>query len=196
MNSLKDALHNDGVVLMRAEDCCYSEKEVDELIKLCLRLPHPDGIGEENRVGVGRIVVDPVDIVRAELGYESAKVDAPELARRILRIAASDEALAYWADCFGLEKATVRRAQTNFLYEGGEVGFHNDHESNPDYKISVVMGLSDDYTGGDFIARITPEDERRFHVGRGDILVAKPELQHAVDAVRSGRRMSLILFMS
>ncbi|GAA2139288.1 hypothetical protein GCM10009760_21340 [Kitasatospora kazusensis] len=192
----KQTLQNDGVVLLRQGESCYSAEEIEDLITLSLKLPHPDGIGEENRVGVGRIVVDPVDIVRAELGYAPAKVEAPEIAEQILAIAASEKALAFWADCFGLETATVSRAQTNFLYPGGEVGFHNDHESNPGYRISIVIGLTNDYTGGEFIAQVTPEDERRFRVNRGEILVAKPELQHAVSVVESGKRMSLILFMS
>ncbi|WP_018544611.1 2OG-Fe(II) oxygenase [Streptomyces sp. LaPpAH-108] len=195
MNSVKEALHNDGVALLGVGEHPYSAHEIDELIALCLKLPHPDGIGEENRLGVGRILVDPVDVAREARGYESAKVEAPEIAQQILDIVASPQALAFWADCFSLNEVAVRRAQTNFLYPGDEVGSHNDHESNPAYRISVVMGLSDDYTGGDFIAHIDSADERRFRVNRGDILVAKPELQHAVSVVESGKRMSLILFM-
>ncbi|NLU80790.1 hypothetical protein HCA58_20985 [Micromonospora sp. HNM0581] len=196
MTSPKKALQSDGVVLLRVGEYPYSTEEIDELIELCLTLPHPKGLGEENRVGVGRILVDPVDIVRAEMGQQLPEVEAPETARKILDIAASKKAMEFWADCFGLEEARLRRAQTNFLYPGGEVGFHNDHESNPNYRISIVIGLSDDYTGGDFIARVTPDDERRIRVNRAEILVAKPELQHAVSEVKSGKRMSLILFMS
>ncbi|MGW0532084.1 hypothetical protein [Streptomyces sp. NPDC003032] len=196
MSSAKEALHNDGVVLLRMGEYPYSPEEIDELVTLCQKLPHPEGIGEENRLGVGRILVDPVDVGRGERGYEPAKVEAPETAQMILGIVASERAMAFWADCFGLEEATMRRAQTNFLYEGDEVGFHNDHEANPEYRISIVIGLTDDYTGGDFVAQIAPEDQRRFRVNRGDILVAKPELQHAVSMVESGKRMSLVLFMS
>lgn len=196
MTSVQEALRDDGVVLLAAGEHPYSAEEVDELITLCLKLPHPDGIGEENRLGVGRILVDPVDIARGAQGYAPARVEAPEIARLILEIAASERALAFWADCFGLAEATVRRAQTNFLHEGDEVGWHNDHESNPEYRISIVVGLTDDYTGGEFLAQITPEDQRRFRVNRGDALVAEPELRHAVSPVESGKRMSLILFLS
>ncbi|CAM5502049.1 hypothetical protein SAVIM338S_03631 [Streptomyces avidinii] len=196
MSAAKETLHNDGVVLLKVGEYPYTAEQIDELIELCKKLPHPDGIGVENRLGVGRILVDPVDLGRGERGYEPAKVEAPEIAQAILDIAASDEAMAFWADCFGLEKVTMRRAQTNFLYEGDSVGSHNDHEANPEYRISIVIGLTEDYTGGEFVAEISPEDHRRFRVNRGDILVAKPELQHAVSVVESGKRMSLVLFMS
>jgi hypothetical protein len=194
MSSARDVLHNEGVVLLRAGEYPYSAEETDEVIVLCSKLPHPDGIGDENRLGVGRILVDPVDIARGERGYEPAKVEAPEIAQKILDIVASEKAMAFWADCFGQEEVTVRRAQTNFLHKGNEVGWHNDHEANPQYRFSIVIGLTDDYTGGEFVARVTPEDERRFRVNRGDVLVAKAELQHAVSVVESGRRMSLVLF--
>jgi len=194
MSSAREVLHNDGVVLLRAGEYPYSAEEIDELIALCLKLPHPNGIGEENRLAVGRILVDPVDIARGKRGYEPAKVEAPEIAQMILDVVASEKAMAFWADCFGQEEVTVRRAQTNFLYEGDEVGWHNDHEANPQYRFSIVIGLTDDYTGGEFVAQITPEDERRFRVNRGDVLVARAELQHAVSVVESGKRMSLVLF--
>ncbi|MFD8725749.1 hypothetical protein ACFV2H_49430 [Streptomyces sp. NPDC059629] len=189
-----EALHNDGIALLGSGEHPYAAEQVEELIALSLKLPHPDGIGEENRLGVGRILVDPVDVARGARGIEPAKVEAPEIAQMILDIVASEQAMAFWADCFGLEKLTVGRAQTNFLHEGDGVGWHNDHESNPEYRISIVLGLSDDYSGGDFLAQLTPEDQRRYRVNRGDILVAKAEIQHAVSVVESGRRMSLVLF--
>ncbi|MGW1204585.1 2OG-Fe(II) oxygenase [Streptomyces cyaneofuscatus] len=194
MSSVRDVLHNEGVVLLAAGEHPYSAAEIDEVIALCLKLPGDTGVGDENRLGVGRILVDPVDIARGERGYAPAEVEAPEIAGEILAIVASEKAMAFWAGCFGQETVTVRRAQTNFLHQGHEVGWHDDHEANPEYRFSIVIGLSDDYTGGDFVARPAPEDERRLRVDRGDVLVAKAELQHAVSTVESGRRISLVLF--
>nr|WSZ99315.1 2OG-Fe(II) oxygenase [Streptomyces sp. NBC_00857] len=197
MSSTKEAIQRDGIALLKAGQHPYSATEIEELIALCHKLPHADGIGEGNRLSVARVLVDSIDVARGELGYASAaKVEAPEIAQPILDIVASQKALDFWADCFGLAEVQARRAQTNFLYEGDEVGLHNDHEANTEYRISIVIGLTDDYTGGAFVAHVTPEDKRHFRLNRGEILVAKPELQHAVETVESGKRVSLILFLS
>ncbi len=196
MSSVKERFHTDGLVLLRAGEHPYSADDMDRLVDLCLRLPRPDGVYDDSKVSVGRIVVDSVDVVRAEHGFEPPTVEAPELAERILMVAASGKAMDFWGEVSGGGPVRLCRAQTNYLQEGGNVGSHNDHESNPDYRVSVVVGLSDDYTGGDFMAEVAPGDTRRFRVGRGDVLVAKPELQHAVDLVESGTRASLVLFMS
>ncbi|GGN22837.1 hypothetical protein FHR83_005611 [Actinoplanes campanulatus] len=194
MSSPKELLRDEGVVLLREGDHPYSPEEINDLIALCQKLPRPGGIGQENRLGVGRILVDPVDIARGERGYAPATVEAPEIAQLILDIVASERAMAYWADCFGQEEVIVRRAQTNFLHQGDQVGWHDDHEANPEYMFSIVVGLTDEYTGGEFLAQITPDDQRRFRVNRGDVLIARAALQHAVDVVESGQRISLVLF--
>jgi hypothetical protein len=184
-----------GVVKLAAGEHPYSQEDVGRLRELCDRLPRKEGIGDENRVAVGRIVVDPVDVIRAELGYEPARVEDPMLADEILAVAASETALAYWSEALGIADPRVRRAQTNFLYEGGEVAMHTDHESNPDYQASVVMGLRSDYSGGDFLAIADDGREHCFRLEPGDVLVAKPDIPHAVTEVRAGTRMSLVMFL-
>ena len=196
MNPIKESFDRDGVVQLACGKHPYSADDVDKLVGLSMRLSRPDGLGEENKVTVGRIVVDPVDVIREDLGADPPTVDDPELAEEILQVIGSPTALRFFGDTFDLHPATLRRAQTNFLHEGGEVGFHNDHESNPDYRVSVVLGLTDDYTGGEFMAEVVPGEIRRYRLNRSDILITKPEIRHAVDRVHKGVRMSLVMFMA
>jgi hypothetical protein len=196
VTAVHEVLKSDGVIQLRFGEHPYSEEDVLALIELCKRMPVKAGIGDTNRVSVGRIVVDPVDIIRETLGYPRAHVEDSTLAREILGVVASDSAMAYWREALNQEPLMVQRAQANFLHEGGEVDFHNDHESNPSYSASIVVGLSNDYTGGEFIAEVSPGEIRRFRVERGDVLVSKPELRHAVTRVASGMRLSVVMFMT
>ena len=98
MNSLKAAFETECAVKLVPGEHPYTDPDVAELLDLCLRLPVGDGIGEENRVAVGRIIVDPVDVVRYNLAYAPTKVEDPKLAEQILRVAASEKAMAYWRD--------------------------------------------------------------------------------------------------
>lgn len=195
MNSLKAAFETECAVKLVPGEHPYTDADVAELLDLCLRLPVGDGIGEENRVAVGRIVVDPVDVVRYDLAYAPTKVEDPKLAKQILRVAASEKVMAYWRDALELGLVTLRRAQANFLVEGGEVTLHSDHESNPDYRVSVIVSLLSDYSGGDFMA-VVDDETRRFRLEAGEVLITKPDIQHGVTPVESGRRVTLVMFIA
>lgn len=192
MSSLKDAFKTECAVKLAPGEHPYTDADVRRLRDLCLRLPLDDGIGEENRVAVGRIVVDPVDLVRYDRAYAPAKVEDPKLAEQILDVAASEKAMAYWRDELELGLVTLRRAQANFLAEGGEVALHSDHESNPDYRVSVIVSLFSEYSGGDFIA-VVDDETKRFRLEAGEVLIAKPDIQHGVTPVESGRRITMVM---
>jgi 2OG-Fe(II) oxygenase superfamily len=195
MNSLKAAFDTEYAVKLAPGEHPYTDADVAELLDLCLRLPVGDGIGEENRVTVGRIIVDPVDVVRYDLAYAPAKVEDPKLAEQILKIAASEKAVAFWRDALELGYLTLRRAQANFLTEGGEVTWHSDHESNPDYRVSIIVSLVSDYSGGDFMA-VLADEIRKFRLEAGEVLITKPDIQHGVTPVESGRRITLVMFIA
>jgi hypothetical protein len=196
MVSVRETLRTDGVVKLAPGEHPYTSEDVKALAELCPRLQRTDALGDDNRLAVGRIVVDPVDKVREELGQPPLTVDDPNLAQQIVRIAANEKALADWGEALGFAPAKLLRAQTNFLYEGGEVGLHSDHESNPDYSASVIISLDSDYIGGDFVAKVAPDDVRTFRLEAGEVLVLNPDIPHAVSRVESGTRTSLVLFLS
>lgn len=193
-SSLRQRIADNGAVLLPPGEHPYGPEEVRALRALVERLPRPAGIGEENRVSVGRVVVDPVDVVRAELGYAPARVEDPAVAAEILAVAYSAPIKDFWERELDLHPPKLRRTQANFLLEGGEVSWHTDHESNPDYVASVVLGLSSDYAGGEFLAD-DGSTTRRFRVEEGAVLVARPDLRHAVTPVESGTRVSLVMFL-
>lgn len=195
MNWLKDVFETKGAVKLAPGQHPYTDADVGTLLDLCLRLPLGDGMSDENRVAVGRIIVDPVDVARNDLSYAPVKVEDPNLAEQILKVAARENAMAFWRDALGLGLATIRRAQVNLFVEGGEVSLHCDYEANPDYRVSVIVSLFSDYSGGDFLV-VVDDETRSFHLGAGEVFIIKPDIQHGVTRVESGRRITLIMWIA
>ncbi|WP_335937697.1 2OG-Fe(II) oxygenase family protein [Streptomyces sp. PTD5-9] len=195
MSTNRELLILNSVLLIDGpDDGPYSAEEIDRLVGLCEKLPRDTGIGDNNNVEVGRIVVDPFDIAVSNSRSAPHKVTAPHIAEEILQIIAKSEAMDYWGELFG-HNVSVRRSQVNYMRRGQYIGRHTDSESNPEYCANIVIGLSDDYTGGDFVAHLDNEQARRFTLRRGSILVGTNDLLHEVSEVRSGVRGSLVMFL-
>ncbi|MCX4967273.1 2OG-Fe(II) oxygenase [Streptomyces sp. NBC_00654] len=195
MSTNRELLIQDSVLMIDGPDGGpYSAEEIDRLVGLCEKLPRDVGIGDNNSVEVGRIVVDSFDIAVSESRSVPHEVAAPHIAEKILEIIAKSEAMAYWGELCG-HKVSVRRAQANYMQQGQYIGRHTDSESNPEYCANVVIGLSDDYTGGEFVAHMDNEQSRRFILRRGSILVGTNDLLHEVSEVSSGVRGSLVMFL-
>ncbi|MEE1739747.1 2OG-Fe(II) oxygenase [Streptomyces sp. BE147] len=195
MNTNRELLKQDSVLMIDGPDGGpYSAQEIDRLVRLCEELPRDVGIGDNNSVEVGRIVVDSFDIAVSESRSAPHEVAAPHIAEKILQILAKSEAMAYWGELCGHE-VSVRRAQANYMRHGQYIGRHTDSESNPEYCANVVIGLSDDYTGGEFVAHMDDAQARRFILRRGSILVGTNDLLHEVSEVSSGVRGSLVMFL-
>lgn len=194
MSTNRELLMLDSVLMIEGpDDGPYSAEEIERVAELCEKLPRDVGIGDNNNVEVGRIVVDSFDIAMSGSSSGPHKVAAPHIAEEILQIIAKSEAMAYWGELCG-HKVSVRRSQVNYMQRGQYIGRHTDSESNPEYCANVVIGLSDDYTGGEFVAHGDSEQPRRFVLRRGSILVGTNDLVHEVSEVSSGVRGSLVMF--
>ena len=90
----------------------------------------------------------------------------------------------------------VRRMQYNILGEGCFVGIHLDTDSNPDYLVAVVLQFGDQFSGGEYVVYGGEQPPRRYSPGKNSIIVSNCDFEHEVTKVTSGKRKSLVFFLS
>jgi predicted 2-oxoglutarate/Fe(II)-dependent dioxygenase YbiX len=90
----------------------------------------------------------------------------------------------------------IRRCQVNLLHKGGFVGFHLDTDSNPDYTSPIVIQFSSEYSGGDYVVHHPVHSAQEFSMPRYSMIISSCNLPHEVTEVTSGRRKSLVYFLS
>lgn len=119
-----------------------------------------------------------------------------KLARQLLPILTSDKVMNYCKAALGEKDLFIRRVQINKMTRGSFIGLHLDQDSNPDYEISLVLQLGQDYEGGDFIVHRAENDLRAYTSKYRSVLISRCDLQHEVSEVLSGQRTSLVFFLS
>lgn len=184
-------LRSPGVAVLERDAHPYGS-HIGDIVAAVERVPVEVGIGDDNRVDVARLRVDPIDTIRAELGYQSTQVIDEEAAARVLAYIESADALTWWRQALSEPELVVARAQANLLLEGGKVGRHRDEESNAEYVASIVIGLSDDFDGGDLV--LEGDSTVRVSLNKGIMVVARPDLEHWVEELARGQRRSLVFF--
>jgi hypothetical protein len=141
---------------------------------------------EPNDVYVGRFMID-VDYPR--MVNES-------LARQLIPILASDKIVAYCQKALGGGELFIRRVQINKMGNGSFIGLHLDQDSNPDYEISLVLQLGQQYSGGAFVVHRSENDLISYTTQYRSVLISRCDLHHEVCEVLDGQRMTLVFFFS
>ncbi|HEY0406609.1 MAG TPA: hypothetical protein VGC89_12835 [Pyrinomonadaceae bacterium] len=199
--SPKDDLTIFGAIGLRGADRPYSPEELSELQSLCEAIPLERGKvgydGEDPRVEIGRIKLDPVDLALADYPGEGERrqIVNKVAAERIMHILAKPQAMQYWTEMLSLSRAFIRRAQVNVLRVGGYISPHIDAEANPDYVATVIIGLSDAFSGGDYIVH-QDSGPRAFRLDSDNMLVNLNHITHEVTPVISGARRTLVFFLA
>ncbi|MHB8270275.1 2OG-Fe(II) oxygenase [Bradyrhizobium sp.] len=193
--SSRDDLIRTGAVVFDETNRPYSVGEIAEIIDLCNALPTAKGIGENNLVQCGRILIDPVDIALIANPDSDRRVLDQVSADRILSILQKAEAIQRFREMLDAPYIVIRRAQTNILSAGGYIGLHTDSESNPEYLANVVVGLTDAYRGGDYVIHRGSQPQA-FRLRRGTLLISLNNVPHEVTLVTSGLRCTLAFFLS
>lgn len=186
---LKDSFDNDG--LFEAPDYLLSEEEWERLEALTQEdvLPYHEinlgDAGEPNKVRVGRFVVDQDVPTQVNHG----------VSQEALQILTNPRLAGFLGQFLGEKCIYVRRAQVNLMSAGAFVGEHLDTESNPDYRVAVVLQLGREFKGGAFAVRgarglqiISPKHR--------SIIISNCQVPHAVEEVTAGTRRSLVFFVS
>lgn len=176
-------LVNDGALLLPAEKL----HKLEEFSNL-LPLEHVE-IGdadEPNYLDVGRFMTDV---------EEPILVNRP-LSDKALELIRDDSFQNFFQHLIGLDELHVRRMQYNILGEGCFVGLHLDTDSNPDYLVAVVIQFGDEFTGGEYVVYGGDYPPRRYSPTKNSIIVSDCNYEHEVTKVTSGKRKSLVFFLS
>ncbi len=188
--ALKKEFEKTGTILVDDGSELISAEKLSKLEDLASSLPleHVEigDANEPNYLDVGRFITD---------------VDRPTLVNR----PSSDEALdiikdadfqKFFSYLLGTGTLHVRRMQYNILGEGCFVGIHLDTDSNPDYLVAVVIQFGDQFSGGEYVVYGGEQPPRRYSPGKNSIIVSNCDFEHEVTKVTSGKRKSLVFFLS
>lgn len=188
---LHDNLVNYGTILLKLGEHPLTEAELDRLNQLSdvSHVPYEHvrigDAGEENFVDVARFMTD----------VEQPSLVNEEAANEVLAILGSPKMMQFYDQVVGTN-LVIRRCQVNLLHKGGFVGFHLDTDSNPDYTSPVVIQFSSDYEGGNYVVHHPVHSAQEFRMPRYSMIISSCNLPHEVSEVTSGRRKSLVYFLS
>lgn len=195
MTSIYTEVHNNLVkydtILLKPGEHPLSEGEFQRLDQLSdiSRVPYEHVLigdaGEQNFVDVARFMTDVEEPLRVNS-------DSSAEAMAILE---SPKMTDFYNQVIGTG-LVIRRCQVNVLQKGGFVGFHLDTDSNPDYVSPIVLQFSNDYEGGDYVVHHPVHSAQAFRMPRYSMIISRCNLPHEVSEVTSGRRKSLVYFLS
>lgn len=186
----KRRFYEDGTVIMEIEESFFSEDDFANLESLSEKLPYEHvkigDAGEMNYLTVGRFMTDV---------ERPMSVNRP-LSDRALEIVMRDDVMEACKFLLDSSNLYVRRMQVNCMGEGCFVGYHLDTDSNPDYKVAVVIQLGHEFEGGEYVVHGGGRPPRHFRPTYRSVIVSNCEYPHEVTKVTKGERVSLVYFLS
>ena len=91
----------------------------------------------------------------------------------------------------------MRRVQFNEIGKNCFVGHHLDIDSNPDYIAACVIQLGSKFKGG--LYRVYQKKSKKYNdyaPSKGSLIISNCLYPHEVTKVKSGKRCSLVFFVS
>ena len=168
----------------------FTEDELRYMDDACQVIPKTiieiGDVGEENFLSVGRFMED-------QKGQLPVYRNDP-YGRQVVDILSSGKARAFF-DGVMENTCYIRRCQANTLEAGNFIGKHIDTYSNLEYRYSVVIQFGKQYDGGEFFVEYQG-GELETKTGYADVLINRCEIPHGVRKVESGKRSSLVFFLS
>jgi Rps23 Pro-64 3,4-dihydroxylase Tpa1-like proline 4-hydroxylase len=144
--------------------------------------------GEKNHLLVGRFMTDK----------DKPRVVKNQFSKKVISILQKKEIIEFIKKILGIKrKLYLRRIQFNQIKKGCFVGYHLDVDSNPDYIAACVIQLGTKFTGG--IYRVYKKKKKKFFdypPTKGSLIISNCHYPHEVTKVKSGKRGSLVFFVS
>jgi 2OG-Fe(II) oxygenase superfamily len=146
---------------------------------------HKGDTDEDARVSVARFLVDTPVPTKTHLACTEQIVAI--LTDNILQ-----KNLQYITD---QKRLYIRRCQSHIILPDGFIGKHLDVESNPDYLISLVIAMNNEFKGGTLRIESYSSVET-ITLRKGEAIIFASELPHEVETVHEGYRNSFACFFS
>lgn len=163
------------------KNCC--KKVNKEFIKI-------GDAGEKNHLLVGRFMTD----------INKPTIVKNQYSKKVLSILKKEKILNLLKELFqSKKKLYIRRVQFNEISKNCFVGYHLDTDSNPDYVAACVIQLGSNFKGG--IYRVYQKNKKNskfydYAPSTGSLIISNCKYPHEVTKVKSGKRGSLVFFVS
>lgn len=160
----------------------YCSKVNKEFIKI-------GDAGEKNHLLVGRFMTDK----------DKPRIVNNVFSKKVISILKKKEIFEFLRKIIGTKKKLyLRRIQFNQIEKGCFVGYHLDIDSNPDYVAACVIQLGSNFKGG--IYRVYNKNNKKkfydYPPTQGSLILSDCNYPHEVTKVKSGKRGSLVFFVS
>ena len=190
-NHFADDLARNGTILLTGEDRFFTDRELEELEAIAESLPREfvaiGDAGEPNSLEVSRFMTD----------VDRPRIVNEEISKRGIQIVSQPNKQEYYRRLLKTDSELfIRRMQYNILGSGSFVGYHLDTDSNPDYLVAVVLQFGCNFSGGDYVVYGGDLPPRSFSPTNRSIIVSHCHFPHEVTKVKSGKRKSLVYFLS
>lgn len=193
MDKHSENYQKNGTAYIPIDESPLSNNDLENLNKFCSEVDKEfieiGDAGESNHLLVGRFMTD---------------IDKPEIvnnnfSEKVIKILSSKKVINFIKKiCDCREEIFIRRVQYNEITENCFVGYHLDKDSNPDYLAAIVLQLGVNFNGG--IYRVYNKLNKKNYIDYkpnfGSLLISDCEYPHEVTKVESGRRGSLVFFVS
>jgi hypothetical protein len=137
-----------------------------------------------------------VQVIRFMTDIDHPCVVNQPFSDRLIPILGSEKVVEYFRQLLGSDQLFMRRVQINRMGNGSFIGLHLDQDSNPDYEVSVVLQLGNNYDGGEFVVHRAENDHRTYRTEYRSVLISRCDLRHEVCRVLGGERTTLVFFLS
>jgi hypothetical protein len=193
MNNYQQNYYKNGTAYIPINDSPLSIEDINKLNSFCNEVNKEfieiGDAGEPNHLLVGRFMTDI---------EEPKKVDN-HLSDEVIEILSSKKVIDFIKNvCACKEDIYIRRVQYNEIGENCFVGYHLDKDSNPDYLAAIVLQLGVNFNGG--LYRVYNKLNKKKYIDYkpnfGSLLISDCDYPHEVTKVESGKRGSLVFFIS
>ena len=144
--------------------------------------------GEKNHLLVGRFITDIKKPVIVKNKYS----------KKVISILKKKKIINFIKKIIKTSKNLhLRRVQFNEISKNCFVGYHLDIDSNPDYVAACVIQLGSNFKGG--LYRVYQKKTKKYldyAPSKGSLIISNCLYPHEVTKVKSGKRGSLVFFIS
>ncbi len=144
--------------------------------------------GEKNHLLVGRFITD----------IKKPEIVKNKYSKKVISILKKRKITKFIKRILKTKKNLyLRRVQFNEIGQNCFVGYHLDVDSNPEYLAACVIQLGSNFKGG--LYRVYQKKTKKYFdyaPSKGSLIVSNCLYPHEVTKVKSGKRGSLVFFVS
>lgn len=108
----------------------------------------------------------------------------------------TDELYDVYKAVSGMNNPYMDRCQAHVYMKNGFLARHSDIELYPEYGCALIMFLSDNYEGGEFVVYKSEENPAILKPKKRSLLLTNPIYEHSVNLIESGERKNICFFFS